>query len=313
MDMQFKIVRNTTNVEQIAIFDGKRVALDRYDEQRMPIAVAEAFLEQCRGRVVESDSGIGGVFETGEEQTQYLWIYNATGNKDEPEHRQKRRHNKMTGEKELVNFPNSLREAVPLIRYMDKGMIESRDRNGKPTGLNQGKMAILLPPFKRIRLQKPVARWFLNRDAGQEVLERGKARLSRPPSAFEPDASWSLDDMRAYLRLMDSSATLPPSQTDIEEAYKKDENLIKRKKSPSDPRVIEQRIEDAKAECLKALHFRVCDPNYRLFTQQEFYGLRANMLDVDSGIGTDAASALVERVLASEAEKKDNLRSSGAA
>lgn len=95
---------------------------------------------------------------------------------------------------------------------------------------------------------------------------RGAAIKSRAPSDFEPRPNtiddWSLDDLRAYLKLMDPEA----------ENGRSEEQVIRdaKKRNHRKPEEIEVHIEEEKSLIMKRLFFRLADPQYPVPSRRDF-------------------------------------------
>lgn len=130
--------------------------------------------------------------------------------------------------------------------------------------LNLGQKKLSIPAYKRTPLPKNEATWFVYRDAVAAGRGKPMSVYSRAPSDFEPDMTWTLDDMRSYLKLTDADAVLGDSEETIERTVKKG----RFKKYGQE--AIDSAIDDAKRACLKRVFFRLVNPAFSLPTPREF-------------------------------------------
>jgi hypothetical protein len=253
-------LRNETAVEQSIFVGGRRHIIGPKAEITVEETLAKEFLMQCGDLVREvlEDESIGGVYEDAA-VAQTVWLANFTGNPDAPK-TIKRRKKLGKGDWAYVDEPNPVAEPMDVVRSHDGGMEEYATQDG-PMGRNLGPIEIRVPRYQRRQLPKPIANWCLNREANNRLVHSvgARLRLSRAPSAFEPNMTWELDDIRCYLEMMDRSAVLGPSEKDL--AVAEDKDLA---------------LRDARELCMRRLHFRLADLQYRLITRKEFDAYRAN-------------------------------------
>ena len=62
---------------------------------------------------------------------------------------------------------------------------------------------IQLRPYERQLVSISFARWFHNRASFQPPHKQGNIRICRGPSEFEPNPTWSLNDMLLYANMVD--------------------------------------------------------------------------------------------------------------
>jgi hypothetical protein len=255
-------LRNNTGVAQNIVHEGRQIIMGPHEENDFVKAVADKFLEIRAPLVGIVEDEIGGVYE--EQAPDIVWVANMTGNPDAPDQVKAKlfvnRHWQMTD----TDNPN--KAPRPLVLRCDMGMREYIAKDGATEALNLGKQEIRIPPYKRRPMPSSKARWWLNRDATGEPHFRGASIKSRAPTAFEPSPEniddWSLDDLRAYLKLMDPVADLGRS----EEQVTKDAKKRNHRKAEE----IKAHVEEEKALTMKRLFFRLVNPVYPIPTRAEF-------------------------------------------
>jgi len=259
---KLKTLRNSSNRPQPIVYEGMKFELKPLEERSFEVAVADKFLIDCAPTVKEVDEkDIGGTFQAKAVEEQ-IWIANMTGNPDASETIVDKVYDTRMRTWATQTGDNPKKPARPVVRKMKGNMQEYTSRSGHAEAFNLFPATIEIPPFKRRLLPKNIAVWMLTRDGNHDKHNRGTIIRSRAPSNFEPDDSWELDDMRAYLRLMDDSAEIGPSETHLSAEYGTED--------------IDYYIHAAKVLCLKRLHFRLADPTYRLFNRAEFNAFREN-------------------------------------
>lgn len=256
--MELKKVRNLTNKEQFVVYKGKQILLPAGETLDMDVKVADLFLERCEG-AVESVLDIGGIYSV--DSSDEVWVANMTGNPDAPPEVPVKRSDK--GRWYTTNVPNPNKPPRTVSRQMKRGMKEVMGRSGVEA-LNLLPKTIKVPAYKRIKMPKHIARWFLNRVSMSGTSDCAK---SRAPAAFEPDDTWALDDLRRFLQLTDSEAHLGATEWKL--------RSVKRGSGPNGKALTDRAIREAKEMLLKRIYFRLVEPKYRLPTRQEFEEFRA--------------------------------------
>jgi hypothetical protein len=70
---------------------------------------------------------------------------------------------------------------------------------------------IRILPFQRVKVPRELGYELLKRDAQRPRHQRGKLIRARAPEAFEPKMSWTLEQKRAWLELVDDTFRKNPS------------------------------------------------------------------------------------------------------
>lgn len=280
--MAIKRIKNLTAVEQSIFVNNRRIVLEPRAEKDFESEVAVEILRVCEGLVEEviETTEIGAVVMDTVD-TGLVWLANMTGNPDAPA-AIKRKKRLPRGEWEWTDMQNPLAEAIDVFRELDGGMREYDTADGLMAD-NLGKTEIRVPKFSRKPLPKDVAAWMLQRDANSGWISpyhRGRIKVSRPKSNFEPDLQWDLDDMRCYLQMIDRGANLGPSEdTVLREAEASGADLV-------------DAVREAKILCMKRLHFRLADPQYRLIGKSEYEAYRAGFEKAKAPISQASAPSL---------------------
>jgi hypothetical protein len=282
-----KTVRNTTTLEQQVLVGPNIYTLAAYEEKPFSDLVANTFLAELPEIIkeVKGDS-IGAVYDKPLEKPETVWVANFMGDPDAPDKTKIKVYDKETRRYKWIEVDNPLRIPRPVSRELGGAMEEYRDAEGGLLAKNKPPTTITVPPFQRREMPGPIGRWFLTRDGN--ILPdqfRGQVQLSRAPSSFEPNMNWELDDMRAYLHMMDRKAKLGPCQKDVEEQYK-------------DKSSLELAIHEAKLLCMKRLHFRVAKASARLYSRSEFEEFRRGFEKPAPSVSAEQAAAAVAKNLA---------------
>tara|TARA_Y100000310_G_scaffold307095_1_gene348906 strand:- start:2370 stop:3299 length:930 start_codon:yes stop_codon:yes gene_type:complete len=250
-------IKNNTGVPQSVVFKGRQIVLDAHGQGNFDSEVADHFIKN-RSPLVSMVEEEPDIYEGA---TEMVWLANFTGNEDLPETVNVKQW--VGGKWARADVPNLLREPIVIERWCDGGMQEYIAKDGAPESFNLAKIRFRLPPYTRRLFPKDLATWSLIRDATTEF--RGGTVKSRAPTSFEPNESWSLDDSRGYLRLIDPSANVGPSETDVRSKAAKDPEAIKAGESG-----LQAYVDDAKRTLLRRLFFRVANPQYHLPLREEF-------------------------------------------
>tara|TARA_Y100000310_G_scaffold330333_1_gene401785 strand:- start:7 stop:930 length:924 start_codon:yes stop_codon:yes gene_type:complete len=287
-------LRNNTGVPQSIVVKGRQVVLDAKAEGSFDEDIAKKFIENRSPlvSVVEESPDIYA------DSSDMVWIANFTGNEDLPEVINVKQW--ASGRWVHADVPNPKREARVIERYMDLGMQGYTARDGVFEMNNLPKTRFRLPPYTRRLFPKNLASWSLQRDSIGDL--RGSIVKSRAPTAFEPDESWSLDDVRGYLRLIDPHAKVGPSQLEVIEKAAKDPEAVRAGDSG-----MAAYVRDAKKTVLRRLFFRVADPRYHLPTREEFN----EFMSGESPIQKSDSDAIMDMVLGSAEEVKKVKRGRG--
>jgi hypothetical protein len=194
-----------------------------------------------------------------------VWVANFTGDPDAPAKVPLRQYNVHTKRYELVQVDNPFYAAKDIVRQMDGGMQEYNSQDGL-LAKNLPPLEVRVPAYKRRPLPKHIAEWSLRRDSNSLPEFRGQLRRSRPPTSFEPTMDWGLDDMRAYLALIDPKAILGPGEAELKSQCQEGSRLVERKYSAA--------IQEAQITTMQRLHFRLANPQVKLYGRQEFEEFR---------------------------------------
>ena len=295
--MALVTLKNNTSIPQNIVFQGKQIILDSNEEMDFIQAVAEKFIELRSPLVSVVQSEIGGVYD--DQQPDVVWVANMTGNPDAPDViKAKLFFNRQW---QMIDTENPKKKARPLVMHCDQGMRSYTAKDGALEALNLPKKEIKIPPYKRRALPINEAKWWLNRDAVSETHYRGQSIKSRPPTDFEPNArdidEWGLDDLRAYLRLLDPGAETGRSQATVvteakKRGHRKDEEVF-------------AHVEEEKHLALKRIYFRLVDPRYPVPTKSEFLEFVHGAKEVVP-VEEDYAENLIKK--STEAVKKKSVR-----
>lgn len=267
-----KRIENLSTAEQYVVLAGHKVVLAPGEQRDFEADLAALFIARCAPKVREVPDIGGTVAPLTTART--IWLANMTGNPDAPLEVASKKVEK--GRWVDCQIPNPKREPQ-VLRATQKGGQRFVSTNfGMTTSLNLLGTEVVIPPYKRIEVDYDLGNWFLGRDSSGELPSRGKVIRSRAPSEFEPNMSWSLDDMRAYLSILDESAKVGPSEAQIRASTKfKAREKDTKEDAERKQNGMLQALREAKERTLKQLHFRVADPQYRLPSRIEFESFKA--------------------------------------
>jgi hypothetical protein len=257
-----KTIKNTSGVPQSIVFKGQQFVLERYDEQTYEALIADLFLDKCGPIVVDTTDNMGDTYAP-DFKRDTVWVANVTGDPDCPAEVEKTHVDKDTRrwKRSMVTNPNTVARA--LSREIRGGQRQYTAKDGGLVNETVPARVIEIPPYRRRPLPTHQAEWFLNRDASSE--SPGAAIKSTAPGDFEPEQSWSVDRLRAYLQYLEPSAgargILGPSEDDLAKQ-------VKEKKMGSTE--AKELIRQTKQMLLKRLYFKVANPLYRKPTRIEF-------------------------------------------
>ena len=191
---------NTSDTEQQAYMpDGKRVAMAPFEIRPWPREVADVFLAQ-RGKYIQKYQAMYIPPSPGEAIT---YIANLTGNPHEPEELTKTQFDRQRGLDMPYTVPNPMRVARPVEYEMQGEQVVKAGEGGVKYTLSTPPKRVKIPPMVRLPVPRSSAEWLIRRDAQCEEGYRGSVVECRGPSDFEPNESWTIDDVLLYMKLMD--------------------------------------------------------------------------------------------------------------
>ena len=251
-------IKNNTGVPQSVVFKGRQIILDAHGQGSFDSEIADHFIEN-RSPLVSKIEEEADLFDPS--ASEMVWVANFSGNKELPEAINVKQW--ANGRWQWADIPNPLRDPVVVERFCDGGMNEYTAKDGALEAHNQPKIRFRIPPYTRRLFPRDLATWSLHRDAMNSI--RGRIIRSRAPTNFEPNNAWGLDDARGYLRLIDPSAPVGPSESDVRSNAAKDPEAIRAGESG-----LRAYVDEAKRVLLHRIFFRVADPQYHLPTREEF-------------------------------------------
>lgn len=279
--MKFIDIENKENVPQTCIYKGELKVLGPKEHITVDSGLAEAFMNQCAGAVaISKEIEINETSDKTFQDNSFVWLANMTGDPDaKPTVKARGNYNKDRRDYDWVEVDNPKLTPRVLRRKFDLGEEEYRTVQGI-FARNLGKETVILQPYKRMRLPKNVAEWFLERDSHGEEYNRGLCIASRAKSSFEPDGSWELDDIKLWVSLIEPTI-----------AHK-----IRSEKQCSD----EHDVLEEKKLALRRSYFLAANPKYPLPSRAKFDTFKK----AQEGAGFDAES---------DAELEDDFMASAAA
>lgn len=259
--MVLKRIYNQTAVTQSISWRGSQLSITPHEEQMVDEDIAQAFCERCADFVVAAAEEFATV-ATVDPAQKNIWLANMTGNPDYPEKIELREWRDKRWQ--WTQVENPVKRPVNLKEYANGPMVEYTAKDGVLEALNMPGKFITVPAFQRVEFDAATANWFLERVNMSSPQSRTgtfpKAVASRKPSAFEPDMSWDLNTILAYLKFVDPDCKRPRD----EQAVRK---MAGKKKTEDE---LKQLVTEEKRLAMKKLYFRLVDPQYRLPGRKEF-------------------------------------------
>lgn len=249
-------LHNTSDVPQHVFYNERRETIYPKTTRALPEGLAREFLAQ-RGNYVVIYRPI---VVPNLEGAKKVYVANATGNPFLPEKvKVSRKHRGDWIEEEK---PNPLRIPFLISERVGRGQTYQPVRLGDgDESLNHPAVMIQIPPFERVHLAAPFAYVLQERDNRRDHIWRGQVwvdcRGPSDPQFFEPNDSWSYEEVRLYARLMDKDTFEPllinkfPEESSIKDKNKN--NIFEKKK-----------------QLMDLLFFRCIDPKYPYPSREEF-------------------------------------------
>lgn len=270
-------LRNTTGTSQSVVYQGRQFTLLAHEMQTFDADVAAAFLMKCSPIIIDVREDAG-VVEEKKQEEQFTWIANMTGNPSAAEKVSSQVYSKDTLRWKEVQVTNPNKAPRVLSRELKGGHTAFIAKDGGLVQITNPSKTIALKPFQRRRLKTDEAEWFIMCD-GSSGTGRGAAIISRGPATFEPDMSWSLDDMRVFLRLCDANAALGDDEQMLATKAQKETDKLARAAKKGDDKEwlknevksqLKEGIRKAKNAVYQTLFFKLVDPGYSLPSRAEF-------------------------------------------
>lgn len=219
-----------------------------------------------------------------------IWIANMSGDPDASESVTiGKKKNRLTGELIDDKVENMLHQPLPYkIKWREK---TKKVKQGSATiEMKPAKRTYRVEPYERKPVEAGLAKRMLSRAAGHGPGARGWVIASRQPTSFEPNGDWSLEEMRAWLFMVDGQANCGPSEQEL------------RKKARSEMDA-DRLIQQEKITMLKRCFLRAANPKFELPSRSEFEKFigRKDVQDFLNPVSPEA-----EKVLAHQEEKSEN-------
>lgn len=275
---EFKTLRNTMAVPQSIIYNGRQFVLGENAEQTFDSVIADKFLAKCYPVVVDVAQEVGNEVIK-EEQKQYEWVANITGNPAAPDKVMGKKYSRDSFKWLEIELKNPNKAPRTLTRTHKGGHLSYTAKDGGLVQQSIPSSDWKILPFRRVQMPTAIAEWFVKRD-GTSGDGRGACIMSRPQSSFEPDMSWPLDEMRNYGRLLNPGMDLGQDEGMIADRVKK--NVAKLAKTEKGKEMTEDQLKAelksqlkealrvAKQAFFHSLYFFLVDPQYTLPTRKEY-------------------------------------------
>lgn len=286
-------LRNITSKEQ-ALLVGDGFLVKPYDEVVMDDEDAHIALKRYGDILEKVEVGnIGNTIELDKDAP--VWVANVSGDPDAPEKVVVDiRRNKITQEMQEITAENYLAKPLPVtVRWRAKTKREQY--RSSTIEIKPPKQRYTVQALERKPVDRQLANAMLKRSMEAGPGMQGRLIASRPPSSFEPDGSWSLDDMRAWLFVVDPRGyekAMPPSEKWLRSNAKN--------KSAADRAVEKERI-----TMLKRCFIRSANPSFQLPSRSEFERMlgRADVQQVLTDSTVDEI-AINEQIVAAQTKPR---------
>ena len=259
----FKLQNTHRSVEQSVWVDDRKWVLPAQSVDYFPKRIAAAFLTQ-RGKYVKKYDAPEGYTVDGRKS---VWLANNTGNPFEPAKIERQFYK--AGKEEIEQIPNPLRTPVLLRWKLHTGQTFTTSEEAaaisgySDLSINYPPTGFELAPYERKPFAAEYADRAITRDAFHEQGRQRSIVNAREPSSFEPNETWSLDELLLYCVIVDEQGIMETL---------KDNNVVLKteaefRKSGSGA---EEKIDVAKREVMRTLFFRLIDDAWTLPTRPEF-------------------------------------------
>lgn len=249
-------IENLSDLSQSAFVDGRRHEIAPFQRKHVQAPLAHAFSSQNPVTVrIVRERPIPRL-----DNEEMVWVTNLTGNplleKTVTAQRWDRKERTFV-DKEIENpkvLPSVITEEIRLSQEYTKN-----PHNPEETiSVNHPPIQVVIPPFTRVPMSYTIAERITVRDASRPPESVGSVAVCRPPSAFEPNESWALDDIRLYCELVDPKHLSDNAMGIVPEKMCNNEKTLN----------------EYKTKALQWLHFRLCDSRFRLPTEEEFLAVK---------------------------------------
>lgn len=242
--------------------------------QTFPKKIAKVFLSE-RGKYVRKYDSVDAYSVQGEPM---VWLANNTGNPFEPKEIERPSYSK--GKEIFEKIDNPLRTPRHLRWKLHTGQSFTQGETAigfQDISINSCPTQFELVPFERKPFAESFADRALQRDAFHEQGMQRSIVTCREPQPFEPNESWTLDEVRLYAILVDAEGigAVTNGGVPTEASFKGDQ----------------EGIDAAKQTLLQVLFFRIIDDAWVLPTQLEFQqeAAKAKVSGQGQGVGSGAA------------------------
>lgn len=284
---KYVLLKNQTKETKVAIFGEYRIVFGpsggEDSEQAVEAELAESVLRQLGPAVSKIDMGeVGGEYVS-DEVPQMVWLANITGNPDAPDMVVAGHYlDRETQQRKQALAANLAKEPKD-IRELCKGAQTVIHTISGPWGKTGPGKVLELPAYNRAEFPIDEARWLLRRSGTGPIKSVMKCR-PYVRGEFEPNKSWGLNDLRAWLAMVDPTTEkdnkLGPREEEILASIKtqmvaeKGKALSKTEEATAARRAA-QELFKAKTLALKRCYFRLVDPKYPHPTEDEFKRFKA--------------------------------------
>ncbi len=252
--MSQKVIRNITQVPQWVMNNGKKHTIGPGEAVVLPDEIVTLFVQE-RGQSVSVEDGHSPIVIDDEANwNDRVYLYNMSGNPDEPEMLKITTYAK--GHPVVNEVPNPRR--APRILSWKKNLGAIRISSDAERKL--GHRVLTLAPFQRKAFSTADANWIMQREGIKEPGNPSLVNWSAEPTGFEPDSTWTYADVYDYAQLI-GLAPLPPTPRQVQQKAEKDGYGEK---------ATGEVYDELRNELLTRLYFLIADPKHHTPTESEF-------------------------------------------
>ena len=194
-------IENVVGVEQSVFYNKKRYVIAPFAAEAVPRELADAFLSQ-RGKYIRYHED--NAMPAGRPGEEIMYVANMTGDPYAPDEVELVRVRK--NEEETYRIPNPIKLARRLTTYVGLGEKIGTAEDGGITISPQPKQPVILQPFRRYPMPASVADLLMHRDGLREFQHRGQIKLVSPPTIWEANETWTLDELWTFGMMMDTES-----------------------------------------------------------------------------------------------------------
>lgn len=176
---------------------GDQLSLAPFEVRELPAHYADMFLQMCAPHVIPYELYSGVPAPTSEQDS--VWLANMRGTPFCKKKIAKKRV--VRGQVEEFVIDNPMLIPQNFVTQMDIGQKNDYDGDGNEIQINLPKIGVDIPSYARVVTSKECAKFIIGRCGMQDEELRDWVKVSRAPTAFEPNVTWSVSDILLYIHM----------------------------------------------------------------------------------------------------------------